>query len=303
MSASGRAEIARLPRPTDGEVRHSANTGGADAQSRRQVRQSAYALCGKGMRLGYDGRDVVADLDIEIPPGQITALVGANACGKSTTLRALARLLKPRDGVITLDGRDIHTMRSKDLATKIGILPQSPTAPEGITVADLVSRGRYPHQKWFRQWTNEDERVVAGALDATGTADLADRPVDDLSGGQRQRVWIAMALAQETSVLMLDEPTTYLDVHHQVDVLDLVVELNREQQVTIALVLHDLNLACRYAHHLIAMRSGEIVAQGAPDQIITEELVEGVFGLKSKVIEDPVSHTPMVVPIGRHLRF
>jgi len=260
-------------------------------------------LSARRLRLGYDGADIVSDLDIDLPPGKITMLVGANACGKSTTLRALARLLKPRGGQVTLDGKDIHSMASKDLATRIGILPQSPTAPEGITVADLVCRGRYPHQKWFRQWSDDDERVVAWALQATGTAQIADRPVDELSGGQRQRVWIAMALAQETGVLMLDEPTTFLDVHHQVDVLDLLVELNRDQGQTIAVVLHDLNLACRYAHHLIAMRGGAIVDQGKPKDIVTEELVERVFGLKSKVILDPVSHTPMVIPIGRHLSF
>lgn len=283
----------------DPETNHVSST---EMPARRPA-NSDYQLSGQGIRLGYDGPDIVTDLDIDIPTGKITVLVGANACGKSTTLRALARLLKPRGGVVTLDGKDIHSMPSKELATKIGILPQSPTAPEGITVADLVSRGRYPHQKWFRQWTDEDERVVAWALEATGTAEIAGRAVDELSGGQRQRVWIAMALAQETGVLMLDEPTTYLDVHHQVDVLDLVVQLNREEGRTIALVLHDLNLACRYAHHLIAMHNGSIVAQGEPKAIVTEDLVERVFGLRSKVIEDPVSHTPMVVPIGKHLHF
>jgi iron complex transport system ATP-binding protein len=275
----------------------------AHAPASRRTSTPPQQLSARGLRLGYDGADIVSDLDIDLPPGKITMLVGANACGKSTTLRALARLLKPRGGQVTLDGKDIHSMPSKDLATRIGILPQSPTAPEGITVADLVCRGRYPHQKWFRQWSDDDERVVAWALQATGTAQIADRPVDELSGGQRQRVWIAMALAQETGVLMLDEPTTFLDVHHQVDVLDLLVELNRDQGQTIAVVLHDLNLACRYAHHLIAMRGGAIIDQGNPKEIVTEELVERVFGLKSKVILDPISHTPMVIPIGRHLSF
>lgn len=273
---------------------------GAEVESARPDPQQ---LTGERLRLGYDGADIVEDLTIEIPPGKITVLVGANACGKSTTLRALAKLLKPRGGSVLLDGRAIHKMSSKELATKVGILPQSPTAPEGITVADLVCRGRYPHQKWFRQWTDEDEDVVAWALEATGTAELADRAVDELSGGQRQRVWIAMALAQETGILMLDEPTTYLDIHHQIDVLDLVVTLNRDEGRTIAIVLHDLNLACRYAHHLIAMRSGAIVEQGEPSEIITESLVRDVFGLNSRVIDDPVSGTPMVVPIGQHLHF
>ncbi|MET7332216.1 ABC transporter ATP-binding protein [Nonomuraea sp. NPDC005650] len=285
------------------DLPHPAGASYPDALDSLSPENPARQLCGRGLRLGYDGADIVSGLDIDIPPGKITVLVGANACGKSTTLRALARLLKPRGGAITLDGKAIHEMPSKQLATKIGILPQTPTAPEGITVADLVCRGRYPHQKWFRQWTDEDERVVAWALQATGTAEIAGRSVDELSGGQRQRVWIAMALAQETGILMLDEPTTYLDVQHQIDVLDLLVQLNREEGRTIAVVLHDLNLACRYAHHLIAMRKGEIVAQGEPGAIVTEELVEAVFGLKSKVIPDPVSQTPMVVPIGRHLRF
>jgi len=273
-----------------------AEPGGAAVGSDAQLQ-------GRSMRLGYDGADIVSDLDIDIPPGQITVLVGANACGKSTTLRALARLLKPRGGQITLDGKDIHAMSTKELATRIGILPQTPTAPDGITVADLVGRGRYPHQKWFQQWQADDQRVVAWALEATGLSEIAHRQVDELSGGQRQRVWIAMALAQETEVLMLDEPTTYLDVHHQVDVLDLVVQLNQQQGRTVAVVLHDLNLACRYAHHLIAMKAGRIVAQGPPTEIVDAALVEEVFGLRSMVIEDPVSHTPLVVPIGQHLSF
>ena len=260
-------------------------------------------LIGRSLRLGYDAGDIVDDLDIDIPTGRITMLVGANACGKSTTLRALARLLKPRGGAVTIDGKDVHAMSTKSLATKVGILPQTPTAPDGITVADLVGRGRYPHQKWFRQWSAEDQEVVAWALEATGIEAIAERPVDGLSGGQRQRVWIAMALAQQTEVLLLDEPTTYLDVHHQVDVLDLIVQLNQEQGRTIAVVLHDLNLACRYGHHLLAMKNGEIVAQGAPSAVVTEELVDEVFGLRSKVIQDPVSHTPLVVPIGRHAGF
>jgi iron complex transport system ATP-binding protein len=193
-------------------------------------------------------------------------------------------------------------MPTRAVATKLGILPQAPVAPEGITVADLVGRGRYPHQGWFRQWTAADRQAVDGALEATGTLDLAHRPVDELSGGQRQRVWIAMTLAQGTGLMLLDEPTTYLDLSHQVDVLDLLVDLNQREGRTIVLVLHDLNQACRYAHHLIAMRDGAIVAEGAPSTIVTPELVTDVFGLACRVIDDPVSHTPMIVPIGRHLR-
>ena len=201
-----------------------------------------------------------------------------------------------RRGTVLLDGTSIHRLPTQEVATKLGILPQSPVAPEGITVADLVGRGRYPHQGWFRQWTTADRAAVDGALEATGTLDLADRPVDELSGGQRQRVWIAMALAQGTGLMLLDEPTTYLDLAHQVEVLDLLVDLNQREGRTIVLVLHDLNQACRYAHHLIAMRDGAIVAEGAPADIVTPELVTDVFGLPCRVIADPVSATPMVVP-------
>ena len=250
--------------------------------------------------LAYDDLEVARDLTVSIPTGQITCIVGANACGKSTLLRALARLLKPRSGTVVLDGRSIHTLSTKQVATTLGILPQSPVAPEGITVADLVARGRYPHQKWFRQWTASDEAVVTDAMRATGTIDLAERSVDELSGGQRQRAWIAMALAQGTDLMLLDEPTTYLDLAHQVEVLDLLVDLNQRDQRTIVLVLHDLNQAARYSHHLIAMRQGALVAAGTPAEVITESLVEEVFGLRSRVVVDEVAGTPHVLPIGRH---
>jgi iron complex transport system ATP-binding protein len=250
--------------------------------------------------LAYDDREIVGRLSVDIPTGRITVIVGPNACGKSTLLRALARLLKPKRGTVHLDGRSIHELATREVATKLGILPQSPVAPEGITVADLVGRGRYPHQGWFRQWTVADHAAVGGALEATGMLDIAGRLVDELSGGQRQRVWIAMTLAQGTGLMLLDEPTTYLDLAHQVEVLDLLVDLNQREGRTIVLVLHDLNHACRYAHHLIAMRDGSIVAEGAPTHIVTPQLVTDVFGLPCRVIEDPVSATPMVVPIGRH---
>jgi iron complex transport system ATP-binding protein len=257
---------------------------------------SAEELC-----LAYDDREIVQRLSVEIPAGKITVIVGPNACGKSTLLRALARLLKPKRGTVLLDGTSIHKTPTKEVATKLGILPQAPVAPEGITVADLVGRGRYPHQGWFRQWNASDREAVDGALEATGTLDIASRPVDELSGGQRQRVWIAMTLAQGTGLMLLDEPTTYLDLAHQVEVLDLLVDLNQREGRTIVLVLHDLNHACRYAHHLIAMRAGAILAEGAPRDIVTPELVTEVFGLPCRIIDDPVSGTPMVVPIGRHL--
>jgi iron complex transport system ATP-binding protein len=258
-------------------------------------------LAGHDLCLAYDEREIVQRLSVDIPTGAITVIVGPNACGKSTLLRALARLLRPKRGAVLLDGRSIQKTPTKDVAKKLGILPQSPVAPEGITVADLVGRGRYPHQGWFRQWSAADRTAVDGALEATGTLDLAPRLVDELSGGQRQRVWIAMTLAQGTGLMLLDEPTTYLDLAHQVEVLDLLVDLNQREGRTIVLVLHDLNQACRYAHHLIAMRNGAIVAEGAPSTIVTPELVTDVFGLPCRVIEDPVSATPMVVPIGRHL--
>jgi iron complex transport system ATP-binding protein len=259
-------------------------------------------LTAQDLHLAYADRVIVTKLSVDIPPGRITVIVGPNACGKSTLLRALARLLKPKAGAVLLDGTSIHKMPTRAVATTLGILPQSPVAPEGITVADLVGRGRYPHQGWFRQWTTDDRQAVDGALEATGTLDLAHRPVDELSGGQRQRVWIAMTLAQGTGLMLLDEPTTYLDLSHQVDILDLLVDLNQREGRTIVLVLHDLNQACRYAHHLIAMREGAIVAEGEPATIVTPELVTDVFGLPCQVIDDPVSHTPMIVPIGRHLR-
>jgi iron complex transport system ATP-binding protein len=254
----------------------------------------------RNLTLAYDQRTVVQDLTIRLPEGKVTIIVGANACGKSTLLRGLARLLKPAGGSVLLDGNDIHRQSTRDVAKVLGLLPQSPAAPEGITVAELVGRGRYPHQGWFRQWTREDDDAVNAALAVTDTLELGERNVDELSGGQRQRVWIAMALAQETDVLLLDEPTTFLDVSHQVEVLDLITDLNRRRGTSVAMVLHDLNLAARYADHLVAMKSGRVVAEGAPDQVVTAELVHTVFGLESRVIPDPVSGTPMVVPVGRH---
>ncbi len=251
-----------------------------------------------GVRLGYDGRTVVDDLSFEVPDGRITAIIGPNACGKSTLLRALARLLRPDRGGVVLDGENIHRLPTKEVARRLGLLPQSPISPEGILVVDLVSRGRTPHQRLFQQWSDGDEAAVREALEATHTIDLADRPVDQLSGGQRQRVWIAMAIAQQTDLLLLDEPTTFLDIAHQVDVLDLVDQLNSDRGRTVVVVLHDLNLACRYAHHLVAMRDGAIVASGRPEEVITEHSVREVFGMDCVVTTDPVSHTPLVVPIG-----
>ncbi|MFP5317795.1 MAG: ABC transporter ATP-binding protein [Acidimicrobiia bacterium] len=251
------------------------------------------------VRLAYDDRVVVHDLSITIRPGRITVIVGPNACGKSTLLRALARLLKPKAGTVHLDGQAIGKLPTREVATRLGILPQSPVAPEGLTVADLVARGRNPHQRWLQQWSADDEEAVAEALAATGTAELATRPVDELSGGQRQRAWIGMALAQGTPILLLDEPTTFLDLAHQVEVLDLLARLNRDEGRTVVLVLHDLNQACRYAHHLVAMVDGGIAAEGPPAEVVTEELVERVFGLAVRILPDPVTGSPLVVPAGR----
>lgn len=257
-------------------------------------------LNAKDLTLRYEQRTVIEQLSAEIPEGKVTMIVGANACGKSTLLRGLSRLLKPAAGTVTLDGKDIHSRPAREVARTLGLLPQHPTAPDGITVRDLVGRGRYPHQGFFRSWSPEDDLAVQTALDATETMELADRNVDELSGGQRQRVWIAMALAQETDVLLLDEPTTYLDLAHQVEVLDLVTDLNRKNGTTVAIVLHDLNLAARYADHVIALKAGSIVAEGPALQVVTEQLVREVFGLESRVVPDPISGTPLIIPIGRH---
>lgn len=260
------------------------------------------SLSAKGVCLGYGDRRIVEQLDVAIPPGRFTVIVGANACGKSTLLRGLARLLTPTEGSVLLDGKAIHLMPTKLVATRLGVLPQTPVAPDAITVADLVGRGRYPHQGWFRHWSAEDDAAVAEALAATDTLDLAGRQVDELSGGQRQRVWIAMALAQRTEMLLLDEPTTFLDINHQVEVLDLLTDLVRRDGRTVVAVLHDLNLASRYADHLVAMRGGKIVAEGAPAEVVTPGIIREVFGISAEVAPDPISGTPMIVPIGRHHR-
>jgi iron complex transport system ATP-binding protein len=260
----------------------------------------SHSLAAEQLTLAYGDRTIVEQLDLAIPPGRITAIVGANGCGKSTLLRALARLVSPREGQVVLDGRALHGRPTKEVARTLGLLPQNPVAPEGIAVADLVGRGRHPHQKLLARWSAHDYDVVARALAATGIEDLADRSVDELSGGQRQRAWIAMALAQETDILLLDEPTTFLDVAHQVEVLDLLTDLNREHGTTIVMVLHDMNLAARYADHLFALRSGRIVAAGAPGEVMTGDLIREVFDLDALVVPDPVSGSPMVLPRGRH---
>ncbi|MFG3161197.1 ABC transporter ATP-binding protein [Streptomyces sp. NPDC048232] len=258
----------------------------------------ATRLAARGVAVGYGARPVIDGLDVAIPPGVITTIIGPNGCGKSTLLRTLSRLLKPTSGTVVLDGEDIAGLRTRDVAKKLGLLPQAPVAPEGLTVSDLVARGRHPHQSWLRQWSSDDAAVVGRALAMTGVSDLADRPVDSLSGGQRQRVWISMTLAQGTDLLLLDEPTTYLDLAHAIDVLDLVDDLH-ESGCTVVMVLHDLNLATRYSDNLVVMRDGAILAQGHPREVITAELLYEAFGLRARVIDDPVGDRPLIVPIGR----
>ncbi|MBW5833616.1 ABC transporter ATP-binding protein [Yersinia enterocolitica] len=256
-------------------------------------------LRAEALTLGYDGKIISENLSVAIPDGEFTVIVGPNACGKSTLLRALSRLLKPQAGQVILDGKNIASLDTRHVALHLGLLPQSSQAPDGISVLDLVARGRYPHQKLLQQWTLADKQAVSDAMQATGVSELADRSVDALSGGQRQRVWIAMVLAQQTPLLLLDEPTTYLDIAHQIDLLELFSNLNQQHNHTLVAVLHDLNHACRYATHIIAMRDGKIVTQGKPREVITADLVDHVFGMPCLIIDDPVSHTPLVIPKGR----
>ncbi|MET3468178.1 ABC transporter ATP-binding protein [Microbacterium sp. NPDC006705] len=257
---------------------------------------SATSLAAESVTLAYDGAEIVRDLSVRIEPGSFTVIIGPNACGKSTLLRGLSRLLAPRAGNIVLDGRAITELPAKEVARRLGLLPQSAIAPEGITVRELVGRGRYPHQNLFRQWSAADDAAVDEALAATGTTQLASRAVEALSGGQRQRVWVAMVLAQQTDLLLLDEPTTFLDVAHQVDLMELFAELN-ERGRTIVAVLHDLNHAARYASRIVAMRDGRILAEGPPAEVITSERVQEVFGLANIVVDDPVTGGPLVVPL------
>ena len=259
---------------------------------------AAPRLFAEGVTIGYDNRIISKDLSVAIPDRSFTVIVGANACGKSTLLRALSRLIKPAAGRVVLDGAAISSYPAKEVARRLGLLPQTSIAPEGITVADLIARGRYPHQKLLQQWSHADEAAVIAAMEATKVTELSHRLVDELSGGQRQRVWVAMVLAQETPLLLLDEPTTFLDITHQIELLELLDGLNRRNGQTIVAVLHDLNHACRYASHITAMRDGQVIAEGPPREIVTAELVERVFGLPCIIIDDPIAHTPLVIPRG-----
>lgn len=249
---------------------------------------------------GYEKKTVIHGISLAIPSNKISVIIGANACGKSTLLKTLARLIKPISGSVTLDGKPLHKIPSKPLARVLGLLPQSPIVPEGISVADLVGRGRFPHQSLLRGWSRKDDEAVAEAMEIMNITDLANRHIDELSGGQRQRVWIAMALAQQTDILFLDEPTTFLDITYQVEILDLLTDLNRKRGTTIVMVLHDINLSARYADHIFALHQGKLVAEGEPSEVVTSSLVKEIFGLECTVIRDPVSDSPSVVPIGRH---
>lgn len=253
----------------------------------------------KNMTITYGADPIIENLNLHIPKGEITVLIGSNGCGKSTILRTLARLLKPNNGSILLAGEEIAHISTKEIARRMSILPQGPNAPEGLTVEQLVKQGRYPHQSWLKQWSIQDEQAVQRALELTHMVELADRAVDSLSGGQRQRAWIAMTLAQETDTLLLDEPTTYLDMTHQVEILDLLFDLNEREGRTIVMVLHDLNLACRYAHHMIAVHNRGIYAQGRPEDIMTVENVQSVFEMRCQVARDPLFGTPMLIPYGK----
>ncbi len=261
---------------------------------------SSHTFQTEQIRAGYDQKTILNEISLVIPNNRISVIIGANACGKSTLLKTMARLLKPTSGNVMLDGKAINKMPPKQLAKVLGILPQSPIVPEGISVADLVGRGRFPHQSLLKGWTKKDNEAVAEAMEMMNITELANRHIDELSGGQRQRVWIAMALAQQTDILFLDEPTTFLDITYQVEILDMLTDLNRKHGTTIVMVLHDINLSARYADYLFALRQGELIAEGDPSKVITSGLVKDVFGLDCEVVQDPVSHSPMVVPKGRY---
>lgn len=259
-----------------------------------------HTLQAQNLHAGYEQKKILNDVHLSIPQNKMSIIIGANGCGKSTLLKTMARLIKPADGEVVLDGKSIHQMPPKQLAKTLGLLPQSPVVPEGITVADLVGRGRFPHQTLFGSWSKKDYEAVAEALEMMNITEFADRNIDELSGGQRQRVWIAMALAQQTDILFLDEPTTFLDITYQVEILDLLTDLNKKYGTTIVMVLHDINLSSRYADYLFTMKNGRLIAEGTPQDIITSTLIRETFQLECSVITDPVSNTPLILPIGRH---
>ncbi|MDQ8738889.1 ABC transporter ATP-binding protein [Paenibacillus sp. LHD-38] len=258
-----------------------------------------YALETRDLSISYGDQFIFQDLQLSIAKGKVTAMIGSNGCGKSTLLRTMARLLKPQKGHVLLEGECIATLSTKEVAKRMALLPQGPTAPEGLTVIQLVKQGRYPYQSWLQQWSKEDEQHVNGALETTGLMELAERTVDSLSGGQRQRAWIAMVLAQGTDIVLLDEPTTYLDLTHQIEVLDLLYSLNASEGRTVVMVLHDINLACRYAHHIVAIQDHQVYVEGSPEEVVTAGMIEDVFRMKASVIQDPLYGTPLCVPHGK----
>lgn len=259
-----------------------------------------HILEARNLVAGYDGNAIIKELDLTIPEGKISVIIGSNGCGKSTLLKTFCRLNKVMSGNIYLDNKPLSEYDSKEVSKIIGLMPQSPLVPEGITVYDLISRGRFPYRKWFKGMDTDDFKAIDEAMETMGIIELRDRAVDELSGGQRQRVWIALALAQQTDILFLDEPTTFLDISYQVDILDLLGELNRSKKTTIVMVLHDINLSVRYADHIFALKSGTLYAEGNPEKIINEKLIKDVYGLDCTVISDPTSNKPMVVPIGKY---
>lgn len=254
----------------------------------------------KNLSSGYDKKKILHNINLEIPDEKITVIIGPNGCGKSTLLKSMTRLITPYDGKVFLENKIAHSFPPKEFAKIVGMLPQSSVVPEGITVFDLVSRGRFPHTKPFHGHTKKDTDAIKDAISMMGLVDLEHRQVDSLSGGQRQRVWIALALAQQTDILLLDEPTTFLDITHQIEILDLLIDLNRKKKITIVMVLHDLNLSARYADYIISLKDGVKIADGKVDDVITKENIQKLFGLDCKIVPDPISGTPMVVPKGAH---
>lgn len=268
-------------------------------QERESVMEYVKGLSGRNLKIGYDKRIIIEHMDISIPNNKVSVILGGNGCGKSTLLKTLSRLIKPIEGNIYLDGKEIHSIPTKQLAQNLGLLPQSSLVPDGIKVSDLVARGRYPYQKIFGGMTKEDYKAVMEAMELMGITELMERNVEELSGGQRQRVWIAMALAQQTDILLLDEPTTFLDITYQIEILDLLLELNRKRNTTIVMVLHDINLSARYADYLFALKKGQLIKQGTPEEVITEEMMSQIFDLQCMVIKDPVSDSPFIIPKGK----
>lgn len=299
ISPAGTEPIGTAPTGTErrSDERPSNRLGSPEPDPTEPASSAPARLVGRDLVVGYGGSPVIDGLSIEVPDGEFTAILGPNACGKSTLLKTLSRMLAPSSGTVVLDDEPILSLPAKAVARVLGLLPQSPTAPDGIVVEDLVGRGRFPHQTLLRQWSRADTEAVDRAMERARVADLRDRQVSELSGGQRQRVWLAMVLAQETPMLLLDEPTTFLDIAHQLEVLDLCDGLRRDGHTVVA-VLHDLNLAFRYAGHVVVMAEGAIVAAGHPSEVVSAALIDSVFDIRCRIISDPETSTPMVIPLA-----